>query len=322
MFGNAPHTLVAMDASDQVRRVIFRSFHGQYSFRNDSLRRGALWDMIYNAACEMAGVEVQKHTFFEYRAMVTQDRADSSLRAMVGNVPDHNMWEALQRRESDGVLLMTIPLLKEMFPRLLAKVPTLVANMEDAVSKGYNSLYAITSHFSGLTVATKTKRRAAEAPPTKVPPAKKKLSTCQSTYLQSDKHRAALDKGNAIQKGKLESKYQAFMGSYTVRRLLANRGKGPVTPEAAKALPRIDRIVSWHDAGEGRRLSTDLCQFVVIRSKAAPFDRQEPYTYGTGLRMVIVHEWKWPSVARPRPRKDHPPGSKNYSPLRLVEKTS
>ncbi|UPL02218.1 hypothetical protein LCI18_013152 [Fusarium solani-melongenae] len=106
--------------------------------------------MILNAACQMAGVEVQKHAFFEYRAMVTQDRADSSPRAMVGNVPDHNMWNALQRRESDGVLFMTIPLLKEMFPRLLAKVPTLVAQMEDAVVKGYSPLYAITSHFSSL----------------------------------------------------------------------------------------------------------------------------------------------------------------------------
>ncbi|KAJ4203336.1 hypothetical protein NW767_005453 [Fusarium falciforme] len=161
MFGNAPHTLVAMDASGQVRRVIFRSFHGQYAFRNDSLRRGALWDMIYNAACEMAGVEVQKHTFFEYCAMVTQGRADSSLKAMVGNGPNHNMWKALQRRESDGVLLMTIPLLREMFPRLLAKVPTLVADMEDAVSKGYSPLYTITSYLSGLTVATKTTRRSA-----------------------------------------------------------------------------------------------------------------------------------------------------------------
>lgn len=103
--------------------------------------------MMYNAACEMAGVEVQNHTFFEYREMVTQSRTDHSLKAMVGNVPDHNMWKALQRRERDGVLIMTIPLLKQMFPRLIAKVPTLVAKMEDAVSRGYSPLYAITSHF-------------------------------------------------------------------------------------------------------------------------------------------------------------------------------
>ncbi|KAL6354504.1 hypothetical protein LRP88_11841 [Fusarium phalaenopsidis] len=245
-----------MDASGQVRRVIFRSFHGQYAFWNDSLRRGALWDMIYNAACEMAGVEVQKHIFFEYRAMVTQDRADSSLRAMVGNVPDHNMWKALQRRESDGVLLDN--------PPAQGNVPSTPGKGSDSGGK------------HGRCSLEGTKRRVAEAPPTKAPPAKKKLSTCQSTYLASDKHRAAIDKGNATKKEMLESKYQAFMGSYTVRRLLANRGKGPVTPEAAKALSRIDRIVGWHDAGEGKRLSTDLCQFV-------------------------------PSIAKPRPRKGYPP---------------
>ncbi|KAI8713099.1 hypothetical protein NCS52_01253200 [Fusarium sp. LHS14.1] len=129
MFGKAPQLLIAMEASRQVT-------HGQYAFRNDSLRRGALWDMIYNAACEMAGVEIHKHTFFEYRAMVTQDRTHSSLKAMVGQVTDHGMWKALQRRESDGVVLMTTPLLKELFLRLLAKVPTLIADMEEVVSKG------------------------------------------------------------------------------------------------------------------------------------------------------------------------------------------
>ncbi|EEU34316.1 uncharacterized protein NECHADRAFT_85651 [Fusarium vanettenii 77-13-4] len=273
MSGNVPHIFIAMDASRQPSS-------------------GCLWDVIYIAACEMAGVEIHKHTFFEYRAMVTQDRTHSSLKAMVGQVTDHSMWKALQRRESDGVDLVTIPLLKELFPRLLAKVPALVANMEDAVSKGYSPLYAITSHFSSLTVATKTKRQATEAPPTKVPPAKKQLSTCQSTHLQSDKHHASINKGNATKKGMLKSKYQAFMGSYTVQRILANRGKCPVTPEAAKALPRIDRIVGWHDASEGRRLSTDLCQFVVFRSKTASFGRPESYTYGRGLRMVIVHEWE------------------------------
>ncbi|RSM20396.1 hypothetical protein CDV31_000620 [Fusarium ambrosium] len=271
MFGKAPHIFVAMDASGRVQRVIFRSFHGQYAFRNDSPRRGAIWDIVYNAACEMAGVEIQKHTFFQFRAIVNQGRTDSTLKAMVGNVTDHNMWKALQRREGDGVLVITIPRLKELFPRLLAKVPSLVADMEDAVSRGYSPLYAITSHFSRLTVATKTKRRAAEAPLTKEPPVKKKLSACQSKHLASDKHRAAIDKGNATKKGMLESKYQAFIGSYTVRRLLSNRAKGPLTPEAAKALPRIDRIIAWHDAGNGKRLSTDLCQFVVFRSEDAPF---------------------------------------------------
>ncbi|KAI8713098.1 hypothetical protein NCS52_01253100 [Fusarium sp. LHS14.1] len=124
-----------------------------------------------------------------------------------------------------------------------------------------------------------------------MPPAKKQLSTCQSTYLLSDKHRASINKGNATKRGILESKYQAFMGSYTVQRILANRGKSPVTPEAAKALPRIDRIVGWHDAGEGRRLSTDLCQFVVVRSKTAPLGLSWDMD-GCGLLMIIVHEWE------------------------------
>ncbi|KAM6516285.1 hypothetical protein FALCPG4_014474 [Fusarium falciforme] len=42
---------------------------------------------------------------------------------------------------------------------------------------------------------------------------------------------------------------------------------------------------------EGKRPSTDLCQFVVFQSKAAPFGQAEPYVYGRGSRMVIIHGW-------------------------------
>ncbi|RSL64587.1 hypothetical protein CEP53_004037 [Fusarium sp. AF-6] len=68
--------------------------------------------------------------------------------------------------------------------------------------------------------------------------------TWRPTTLSCHRQRERDQEGNARE----QVPSQAFTGSHTVRRLISNRAKGPLTPEAAKALPRIDRIVGWRDA--------------------------------------------------------------------------
>ncbi|KAF4461290.1 hypothetical protein FALBO_11927 [Fusarium albosuccineum] len=76
MFGKPPRIFGAVNFFGEIQRVVLWSFHGQFAFKNDGIATVAVWDLVYSAVCEMAGVEVHHHNYFQHRAEVTQDRTN------------------------------------------------------------------------------------------------------------------------------------------------------------------------------------------------------------------------------------------------------
>ncbi|KAM4068123.1 hypothetical protein HRG_012483 [Hirsutella rhossiliensis] len=71
MFEERPKFNV-VDGDANVRQVILQTYHGQHAFSNRSRPRGALWDLIYNAACEFACVPVVNPAYFTWGAATSR----------------------------------------------------------------------------------------------------------------------------------------------------------------------------------------------------------------------------------------------------------
>ncbi|KAF4979004.1 hypothetical protein FDECE_18127 [Fusarium decemcellulare] len=62
MFRIAPQIFGAVNFFGQIQRVILWPFRGQFAFKNDGIATGAVLDLVYSAACGMAGAEVHHPT--------------------------------------------------------------------------------------------------------------------------------------------------------------------------------------------------------------------------------------------------------------------
>lgn len=64
ILGSLPRVYAALDESRQIQQLIVPVYHGQYVQHNwDSIRASA-WDILFNTACEWAGVNIKHETYF------------------------------------------------------------------------------------------------------------------------------------------------------------------------------------------------------------------------------------------------------------------
>ncbi|KAL2671190.1 hypothetical protein Neosp_013766 [[Neocosmospora] mangrovei] len=273
MWEKAPRIYIARDSSKKIQKVIFWTFHGQFSFFNKQAARGAVWDLLYNAGYELAGIPVLNYTYFEWKAGATLQRNWDNLASQVGAITDRDMYNFLFERETEQQKLCTIEDVQKYFPSLLERIPNLLEEIKEAVqNKGYSPLWPILRVFvradQQKIALTRAEKRHAEPLPE---PAPKKAHTAKErAYLQSDTLVNAQKKGHVTKRAQLMSKYDAFIGSFEVRQVEASRFSPTKSTEHARALPRLDAVKQALEEEDFRGVSTKLSLWVTFFSKEYP----------------------------------------------------
>ena len=280
MLDNDPCIYIARDASEKVRKVIFTTFHGQFAFHNTDVAVGALWDLLYNAGYELAGVPVLRYDYFAWRADRTSQRTPKDILTSVGTIPDRDMYKMLLKQEYADEKPCTIEFVQQCFPRLLETEPGLLEEIETAVQqKGYSPLQPIMHVFIRRQQRTRqanlaTKRKAAPLPAPKPKKPKKVESEARLAYQASDTLAAAQKRGNDTKKALVRSKYDALMESFEVREAEANRFNPNKSDEVARALPRIDKLRGLMEAARTTEIfkpvGDELGKWITSYSKDYP----------------------------------------------------
>ncbi|KAJ4122699.1 hypothetical protein NW768_010138 [Fusarium equiseti] len=280
MWENAPRIYIARDASKRIRKVIFWTFHGQFAFYNEKVEVGAVWDMMYNAGYELAGVPVLNYGFFVWRADRTAQRNWDEIPDKVGKISDRDMHKLLVEKEIFDEKPCTIEFVQQCFPRLIEKTPGLLGEIETAVQQnGYSPLNAINRVFirrqqMSRQANSAIKRKAAPLPAPETKKSKREHTEKAKAYFASDRLAEGQKKGNDTKKAIVRSKYDAFMQSFEVRQAEANRFVPNQSIEFARALPRIDKIRETMEAATRtdvfKHVGTDLSPWVTFYSKEYP----------------------------------------------------
>ncbi|EXK86199.1 hypothetical protein FOQG_09914 [Fusarium oxysporum f. sp. raphani 54005] len=259
MWEKSPRIYIARDSAGNIQKVIFWTFHGQFSFANKKANVGAVWDLLYNAGYELAGVPVLNYGYFEYKAGATTRRLWANVTSQVGKITDRDMYNALMTKENAEHKICSVELVLECFPALIKKEPGLADRIKSAVSeKGYSPLYPILQFF-----------QTQELP--------KILATKRSRPSRSDsppRKRMALNdgqkRGHATKRAQLLSKYDALLNSFEARQVEASRFDPKKPAEHARALPRLDEIKQLRADEDFKRLSTKLSFWVTFFSEEYP----------------------------------------------------
>ncbi|KAF5241901.1 hypothetical protein FAUST_3595 [Fusarium austroamericanum] len=280
MWEKAPRIYIVRDSSKQIRKVIFWTFHGQFAFSNKKAAVGAIWDLLYNAGYELAGVPILNYGYFEWKADSTRQRNWKDLPEKAGLLSNHEMYKLLHEKEDAEQKPCTIELVQQCFPSLFEKNSGLLEEVNTAVHQnGYSPLEPIMRIFIRRQVESRAINKAAKrqtTPPPAPEPKKYKMTITEKfqNYLDSDVLSAAQKRGNDTKKAIVQSKYDAFMGSFEVRQAEADRLNPSKSAEHSRALPRIDQIRSeWQTAVESglyKKAGTLLGKWCVFYGKDYP----------------------------------------------------
>ncbi|KAF4991708.1 hypothetical protein FGRMN_7653 [Fusarium graminum] len=279
MWEKTPRIWIARDSNLRIRKVIFWTFHGQFSFANKRGDIGAVWDLLYNTGYELAGVPVLNHGYFEWKAGATATRVLDNPTSQVGKITDRDMYNTLMSKEAEEKVACTVELVLQCFPALIAKDPGLVERIKSAVDeKGYSPLHPILQFFQSQELpkimATKAAKKR-DGPALAPEPKRRALNDGQK-------------RGHATKRAQLLSKYNALMQSYEVRQAEAVRFDANKPSKYARALPRIDSMKATYNEENFRLLSTKLSTWVTFYSSEYP----------RGLRWSLDGG---PAIAQPDP---------------------
>lgn len=293
MWENAPRIYIARDSKNKIQKVIFWTFHGQFCFYNTKAAVRAIWDLMYNAGYEFAGVPVLNYGYFKWKSTATRQRNWSDMPGKVGSLTDHEMYKQLVEKEHVDQKPYTIEYMQQCFPSLLEKTPGLLEEINTAVHQnGYSPLNPIMRVFIRRQGASRSanlalKRQTAPPPAPAPKKPKKEFTKKMQDYMNSDTLSAAQKRGNDTKKAIVRSKYDAFMGSFEVRQAEANRLNPNKSAEHARALPRIDAIKASMEAdiekGIFKRTGSLLSPWITFFSKEYP--RGYRYSMDNGPRI-------------------------------------
>lgn len=68
LFGDKVGIGAVLDSDGVLCQLVFPSYHGQYALYNRDQQKGALWDLIYNAACGFARIPLHGPNYFTLRS--------------------------------------------------------------------------------------------------------------------------------------------------------------------------------------------------------------------------------------------------------------
>ncbi|KAL6414438.1 hypothetical protein AUP68_00960 [Ilyonectria robusta] len=259
MFSEAPTIYLALDVDRNIRQVIFRLYHGEYIYYNQDEARGALWDLMWNMACEFSGVPVRNSGYFAWKAkqVVTRD-------ANLESIASHTLgWKMdINVRQAEKRLGEYFPPDKiiRLFPDLLQAEPHLVNEIHDAPRTGKRPSYPIERYFRRKAARNRVAKRLAEESAEEAAnprPPKKPMSEKKQAWNTSETMQKARSKD-----GVLEKKYNAFMETYEVRTALANRG----LPAYCREIENIDDMTeSYESMGNDPDLRKQLSNKLLTR---------------------------------------------------------
>ncbi|KAJ6445483.1 hypothetical protein O9K51_00244 [Purpureocillium lavendulum] len=274
MFGKAPRFYLAVDAQGTVRQVIFHLYHGQFVYHNSEESAGALWDLLWNAVFEFATIPVINNGYLAWAACNPWRGKSIDLARDRERIGSHSIFQKLIATQKEQHREVSILEIQTNLPELLAKEPGLVADMEQAVAKGYTPLSAIQQHFIGKTMATRSQNRATKraADPADCPSPKKTKRVDESKVVGAMK-------SAEVRQGTQAKKWEALRNTYQVRQAVAARGTPQCTVEQKRLLERLDRLETNFKT-DPKKFSSDLSGLVVW------YDEKK---YPRGLKFLPEH---------------------------------
>lgn len=273
MFDKSYRVYVGLDQQKQIQLVVTRVWHGQYAFRNSDEYRGAIWDLLWNASCDFAGVPVLDPTFFMWAAK--HNMMCTSMTPGIARLRPtlYAVYQSLNREEQRRGSAFTADQVSPYFPTLIEKFPNLTERLQEAEEKGHAPLYIIKQVYCEIGLETKKKnaaKRAAEGPaPEEASPKKRAASKQKGAAVSA-----------TIRKDGQTLKWEALLQTHQVVQPEANRHNAQRTLEHSKALQRIDQLKELLEKGDSRRFKDCLSKMIV---------GYHAEKYPRGLRSLPAH---------------------------------
>lgn len=240
VLGDRPRILLAVDGKGVSRQLIVPTYHGQYALYNSCEKRGAAWDVLFNAACELACVDVLDQTYFLRRARSVAhanaaladapalqfsnsgehpfSQLPDDLTAELKAVPSTRranpryVVDGLVKIESRWGTVLPRQVLQFFFDELEA--PEHQLDLAIHLEKGYSALSYIerlhTASRKSSQATTHAKRKAEQTDPAPEPAPKNYASESQKDWLESDRAAEGRARGNSTKRGALVAKFTAL----------------------------------------------------------------------------------------------------------------
>lgn len=121
MFGEDPYLLLVREKSTKdIKQLVFFSFHSQYFYRPEAgMHFRAYHDLLWNAACEMAGIEVQTSNYFIKQAEAVRHSGRNS--AVKQKATQMHLSFELRSHEKRSGIFLSEALVRRTFKKTLQK---------------------------------------------------------------------------------------------------------------------------------------------------------------------------------------------------------
>ncbi|KJZ75250.1 hypothetical protein HIM_05444 [Hirsutella minnesotensis 3608] len=244
-FEGQGHFAMARDSKGQIQQVILRSCHGQTAFHNVDIEKGAVWDLLYNAACDFAGVPIKNLEYFAWRSTNVRPPEQPTLdelRKRVGITNYFELHRQLADWEKTNKIVIQWDDIEEFFAAELRDKPRLREIADLFREKNYSPLDAI-RHYTQMkgnsTREANSAKRKAEEALEHPEPSKKRGAAQRNTYWGPGV--AAWDKVTAV------------MASQQVQYVLARReDMTALKPGERRAIRKIDQLRECHADPDGQ----------------------------------------------------------------------
>ncbi|KAL2683116.1 hypothetical protein Neosp_007582 [[Neocosmospora] mangrovei] len=249
MFGTKPRIYLAQDSDKKIQQVIIRIWHGQYIYHNSNEPRGAMWDLMWNVACNIADVEIKSPVLLTWAATHFLRSTSQDPSVALSRPGSYTVLQTLMRRQEKEKKPVTLDEVHQYFPNLFLRHPELV----DALKR----------QEEGAIPPPPPKRVATDA---------KKIDAAEQSAL--------------VRKSDQQRKWEALQNCHQVRQAEANRQNPEKTMGHTRTLERMDRMKAMLEAGESKKFSAELAGWAIFYN-AKKFPRGLPYRPEHGIDTYI-----------------------------------
>ncbi|KAJ6788094.1 hypothetical protein PWT90_10991 [Aphanocladium album] len=263
MFNRKPRITVVLDDNQNIVQVIIPVFHGQFSFNNFRLKTGALWDLLFNAGCEIANIPVNTPELFT--RMTRRDKRKSALLDFDNPRPSFRVALIMREDFKTGYITPS-HLIIPAFAHILKSLPELEAKMIECEKLGHPPIAVLSDHYSTIAGKTRSenarKAKAAANAGASVEGAEAKEAG------EPKPKRCFKDRKSTPQFQRVISKYNALMATHEAVTALALRNSPDRTHRQALAVRRLDRLTKLREVYEEQ---TDDTKFPRLLGSLASF---------------------------------------------------
>lgn len=280
MFGTKPRIYLAQDSDKKIQQVIIRIWHGQYIYHNSNEPRGAMWDLMWNVACNIADVEIKSPALLTWAATHFLRSTSQDPNVALSRPGSYTVLQTLMRRQEKEKKPVTLDEVHQYFPNLFLRHPELVDAVKQAADKGYAPLSAIQQHFNKKSIKTRQQRQLKRQEEGVIPPPPPKRVATDAKKID------AAEKSALVRKSDQQRKWEALQNCHQIRQAEANRHNPEKTMGHTRTLERMDRMKTMLEAGESKKFSAELASWAIFYN-AKKFPRGLPYRPEHGIDLYI-----------------------------------